>query len=193
VDEASGTANAVLPVQPVFLTVSLRISTQAAEDTMDLLMGIGIDLPAFCGFAAACLVSWVWADIVIQSLYNKRFKEMMESNPNLTHSQATQARHSWNRKLDLEFGKRIGRIERIFYIYAVMFDALTLLSAWVILKAFYGWIQKPSVAQSDAPEAEKEITTFYLYIYGNALSLLVALIVAHGGKILANVFDLIFI
>jgi hypothetical protein len=77
---------------------------------------------------------------------------------------------AWPAKLDIEFGKRIGRIERISYIYAFMLGQFSLLSAWVILKAFYGWIQKPDVAQSGAPESEKEITTFYSYVPTTFLS-----------------------
>src|SRR5688572_29969781 len=112
---------------------------------MDLVAKLGIDLPAFGGFGLACLLSWLFADVIIQNLYRKRFKEMLESNLNLTHAQDKEAMKDWNKKLDLAFGKRIGRIERVFYIYAIMFNGLTLLSAWVILKAFYGWIQKPSI------------------------------------------------
>ncbi len=153
---------------------------------MDIIASLGIDIPSFFGFLFACLLSWYFADSIIQRLYSKRFDEMMGADQNLTGKDIQRGKVDLANKLDLDFGKRIGRIERVFYIYSIMFNALTLLSAWVILKAFYGWIQKPEIARSLASESTKEITTFYLYIYGNALSLLMGLIMAHAGKVAAH-------
>lgn len=156
---------------------------------MQILEVLGVDLCALIGFFVANLISWVAADNFIQGLYDKRFNEIVKSNPDQTLRDAQAKSEAWRNKLDLEFGKRIGRIERVFYIYAVMFTQFSLLSAWVILKAFYGWIQKPSVAQSAAPEEDKEITTFYAYIYGNALSLIVALTLGHFGLLVSNALN----
>jgi len=154
---------------------------------METLQALGINLTLLIGFALANLVSWVWADDLIQDLYRRRFRELTESNPDQTLRAAQAKGELWRTKLDLDFGKRIGRIERIFYIYSVMLGQFSLLSAWVILKAFYGWIQKPGVAQSGAPEEDKEITTFYAYVYGYALSLLAALVLAHAGLLISSV------
>lgn len=147
---------------------------------------LGVDFGLLIGFLVANLVSWVVADRLIQRLYKKRFSEIVESNRDQTLQDADAKSEAWRTKLDLEFGKRIGRIERVFYIYAVMLGQFSLLSAWVILKAFYGWIQKPDVAQLAVSDEDKEITTFYAYIYGNALSLLAALILGHFGLLVAN-------
>ncbi len=128
---------------------------------MESLQSLGIDPGLFLGFAVASLLSWLWADGAIQALYTRRFGELTESNPDQTLRTAQARSELWRAKLDLDFGKRSDRIERIFYIDSVMLGQFSLFSAWVILKAFYGWIQKPGVAQSGAPGEDKEITTFY--------------------------------
>lgn len=153
---------------------------------MQILQMLGVNLSLLLGFLVANLLSWLVADYLIQKLYRIRFAEIVGSNPDQTMRDAQAKSEGWRNKLDLDFGKRIGRIERVFYIYAVMLGQFTLLSAWVIMKAFYGWIQRPSVASSTAVEEDKEITTFYAYIYGNALSLLAALMLAHIGLLIAN-------
>jgi hypothetical protein len=102
---------------------------------MDIIASFGIDLPSFFGFLFASLLSWFFADSIIQRLYSKRFDEMMGVDQNLTGNDIQRGKVDLANKLDLDFGKRIGRIERVFYIYSIMFNALTLLSAWVILKA----------------------------------------------------------
>lgn len=165
-----------------------ELSRQASFPTGDLnadSRSAGREPCALIGFFVANLISWVAADNFIQGLYDKRFNEIVKSNPDQTLRDAQAKSEAWRNKLDLEFGKQIGRIERVFYIYAVMFTQFSLLSAWVILKAFYGWIQKPSVAQSAAPEEDK-ITTFYAYIYGNALSLILALTLGHFGLLVSQ-------
>ena len=150
---------------------------------IDILEASGVGVELLGGFAAADLISWIIVDHVILALYNRRFKEILRGNLNLTGDQVNAKSISWRDKLDLDFGRRIGRIERIFYIYAVMLNQFTLLSAWVILKAFYGWIQKPAVSQSSASEEDKDITTFYAYVYGNALSILTGIICGHVGLV----------
>jgi hypothetical protein len=153
---------------------------------LDLIESVGINIGTLGGFAVAVIISWVAGDHIILMLYKRRFKEIVQGNPDQTLRDAEARSEAWRNKLDLEFGKRIGRIERIFYIYAVMLNQFTLLSAWVILKAFYGWIQKPTVAQSTATEEDKDITTFYAYVYGNALSILAGIICGHAGVVVSH-------
>jgi hypothetical protein len=150
---------------------------------------IGISLGGLGGFAVAVIISWIAGDNIILTLYKRRFKEIVLENPDRSLRDAEARSEAWRNKLDLEFGKRIGRIERIFYIYAVMLNQFALLSAWVILKAFYGWIQKPTVAQSTATEEDKDITTFYAYVYGNALSILAGIICGHAGVVVAHLLN----
>ncbi len=135
---------------------------------MESLQYLGIDPSLLLGFAVASLLSWLWADGAIQALYTRRFMELTEGNPDQTLRAAQAKSELWRAKLDLDFGKRIGRIPRIFYIDSVMLGQFSLLSAWVILKAFHGWIQKPGVAQS-APDGDKEITTFYACVLGQGI------------------------
>lgn len=156
---------------------------------VQILQTLGVNFGTLIGFLVANLVSWMAADYLIQKLYKRRFSEIVETNPDQTLRDAQAKSEAWRNKLDLEFGRRIGRIERVFYIYAVMLGQFSLLSAWVIMKAFYGWIQKPNVAQSAAPDEDKEITTYYAYIYGNALSLLAALTLGHFGVLVANAWN----
>jgi hypothetical protein len=150
---------------------------------INVLESAGIRIELLGGFAAAVIISWMAGDIVILELYRRRIREIVRGNPDLTGREADVKGDAWRDKLDLEFGRRIGRIERVFYIYAVMLNQFTLLSAWVILKAFYGWIQKPEVSQSTASEKDKDITTFYAYVYGNALSILTGIVCGHAGLI----------
>lgn len=146
---------------------------------LEILLNLGIDYTTFLGFLVANLISYFMIDRVIQKFYDHRFNELTQLNLENTLREANQESERWKRRLNLDFGKRIGRIERFFYIYSVMLNQFTLLGAWTILKAFYGWIQKPTVAQSMVPEEDKEITTFYIYIYGNALSILSGLLLGH--------------
>jgi len=139
-----------------------------------VLKNIGIDIYFIISFIVVNLISWLWAADAIQSMYHRRFKEKNKE---------------WHSKLDLNFGKQIGRLERIFYIYSVMFGQFSLLNAWVILKAFFGWTQK-TIIYSKMRKKEKEITIFYSYLYGNALSLLAGLSLAHFGLFLYRVIEL---
>lgn len=152
---------------------------------IDVLESAGIRIELLGGFTAAVIISWMAGDHLILALYRRRFREIVRGNPDLTsrEADARSDAFAWRDKLDLDFGRRIGRIERVFYIYAVMLNQFTLLSAWVILKAFYGWIQKPEVSQSTASEEDKDITTFYAYVYGNALSILTGIVCGHAGLI----------
>jgi hypothetical protein len=146
----------------------------------------GIEVSKLAGFAAGVLVSWIAGDPLILWLYSRRFRKIIEGNRSLTFDQGDIEHQRWRNRLDLEFGRIIGRIERIFYIYAVTMSQFTLLSSWVILKAFYGWIQKPTLAQTGAPEEDKDITAFYAYIYGNALSIMVGLACGHLALVVAS-------
>jgi hypothetical protein len=107
--------------------------------------------------------------------------------------------------LDIRFGWHIGNIERIIYIYAIMFDKLSLLTAWVILKAFFGWLEKPRMGSSATiegivgagvedrtDEVVASITLFYSYIYGNGISLLSGVFLAHVGLVLSRAISLSF-
>lgn len=86
---------------------------------MGILASLGINHVEVGGFIIACVLSWFFADAVIQHLYNKRFKEMTEQNRSITLAEVDRASLGWTERLDLAFGKRIGRIERVFYIYAL--------------------------------------------------------------------------
>ncbi len=73
----------------------------------------------------------------------------------------------------------------------------TLLTAVVILKAFFGWIRTPEIilASGSLQDDEKAATSrhvivlFHAYVFGNLLSLLTAMILGHGALVLAKLLD----
>lgn len=150
---------------------------------MEFLTTIGVNLPLFIAFGTVCFISWFFADDLIQFLYDRRFDDIISKKQCATCEKGDEHKGNWRKELNLQFGKQIGQIERIFYIYAFMLNAFGLLAAWFILKAFFGWIQKYSGDSLGVPIEQKELTTFYLYIYGNALSLLTAMLLGHAGLI----------
>ena len=153
------------------------------------LLQFGIHLPQFIGYVVACAISWFAADPIIHWRYKQLFHQLT-NDPNKTGKQHEADKAKLASILELKFGKRIGRIERLIYIYAVMLNQFTLLSAWVVLKAFYGWLEKPALAKAFPNDDSKHATLYYAYIYGNGLSLLTALVLAHLGFIVQNAMNL---
>jgi hypothetical protein len=157
----------------------------------------GIDFPSISAFILVNVVSFLCVGWIIQALCDQRL------HVDRTEQRAAQMSSAFRKMLDMRFGWHIGNIERIIYIYAIMFDKLSLLTAWVILKAFFGWLEKPklgSSAQMDgiaassaegiSDEAVATITAFYSYIYGNGISLLSGVFLAHVGLVLSRVISL---
>jgi hypothetical protein len=154
---------------------------------MDVLVKAGIDLPGLIAFLVVCTISWFFADNLIQYFYTRRLHSVVQRSPDQTIGKIAQEEDAWRRRLALDFGRIIGRLERIFYIYALMFDALGVLTSWVILKAFFGWIQSPSSSQPDDADGARTMLSFYLYIYGNALSILSAILLYRLALVLSNI------
>ena len=76
----------------------------------DILLAPGISIELLGGFAAAVLISWIIVDHVILALYNRRFKEILRGNLNLTGNQVNDKSNSWRERLDLDFGRRIASL-----------------------------------------------------------------------------------
>lgn len=99
----------------------------------------GIDVPSISAFVLVNLISFFCVGWIVQALCDQRL------HVDRTEQRAAQMSSAVRKMLDMRFGWHIGNIERIIYIYAIMFDKLSLLTAWVILKAFFGWLEKPRI------------------------------------------------
>jgi len=161
----------------------------------------GVDLATLTGLGLACLVSWCCVDALIQRHYRKLHRGELKDD--------------WPVPLEgVSLCRSIGRIERLLYIYSIASGVYGILSAWIILKAFFGWMQeaeqnkmtvyaeteyvdqarpKPDAAELEKARerARRRITGYYLYIYGNALSLIAALILTHAGMVVAAALRLL--
>jgi len=198
-------------------------------------MILRMHLPTILAFGIVSTIGYFALDRVIQRLQKYRFPEEVVKRS----------------EQDVRYGRIIGRLERIFYIYAIMSNFEGILSGWLVLKAFFGWLQRPpdppvtvTYVQAQNPPmlapnltaaidndplirgylrlkaifgqrqpqtqplphlpptnvappqpdvtAQDEATSdsvlfgrYYIYIYGNGLSLFFGILLAHLGNILA--------
>lgn len=108
---------------------------------------------------------------------------------------------------DLDTAARIGKWERVIYVFGVMFGggAWSLISGWLVLKAFNGWLEGmeiskptseaanlplPTVTASaavaaDASSKANRMIYYHLYLFGNALSLMAGVALGFVGLQLA--------
>lgn len=86
--------------------------------------------------------------------------------------------------LAMELAREIGRVEKLVYVLAVMLGQYSLITAVIILKAFFGWINIPR-SPSQSSELQSDLNYYYVYIYGNMLSLIVGLFLGFVGRIVA--------
>jgi hypothetical protein len=89
-----------------------------------------------------------------------------------------------------ETSRTIGSLERVIYIFAIMFGLFPLITGVLILKAFYGWTDKsgtakgtdesgtakPSEEEMEINAMHAQIAHFHTYIIGNFLSVMVAML-----------------
>ena len=145
------------------------------------------------GFAVACLLSWFPGNYFVYSSYRNVLQEIIEkdkAHPEINNKEALENEIDKQLKgIDILLAKRIGKLERIFYIYAFMFESLGLLSGWIVLKAFFSWVTNSDDGANGSAgkkSSERALRSFYLYIWGNALSLLLALAMAKLGSIISE-------
>ena len=62
----------------------------------------------------------------------------------------------------------------------------------VSLTSTCGWIENRSIAQADLPPEEVNMKIFYLYVYGNALSLLTGLFLGQAALVIARALRMLF-
>jgi hypothetical protein len=81
---------------------------------------------------------------------------------------------------------RMACMERVFYIWAVMFQQYHLIAGWIVLKAFSEWLETANIARNMRDDKDKKTqkkqSLYDIYLEGNALSLLVGLLCGSLGK-----------
>jgi len=72
--------------------------------------------------------------------------------------------------------QKIGGLERTLYIYAGMFSHYELVTAWLIMKGFFGWIERTRERGTIVPREERDLLGRYnSYLFGNICSVLIGL------------------
>lgn len=92
-----------------------------------------------------------------------------------------------------EIAGRIGRIERVLYIFATMKAQYGLITSWVILKVVYNWLRLPDSTghgQSAKLDTDTESRRLQGYAIGSLISLLVGLALGEAAVFLAKIFRL---
>jgi hypothetical protein len=82
-------------------------------------------------------------------------------------------------------GGLVGCLERSVYVFAIMFAQPGVITGVLILKAFFGWVEKISDTDPDkAPSVRAYVAVYYAYIIGNLISLIVGLALGELGFLL---------
>lgn len=68
----------------------------------------------------------------------------------------------------------VGGLERMFYIFAMMYETPEIVTGWLVMKAFFGWIREKKA---------EELEEFNVLVILNMLSLLIGL----GLGLVANI------
>jgi hypothetical protein len=164
------------------------------------LLNLWIDLPLLSGLAVACLVSWSCVDRLIQKHY-ETLTATLKNEPGLVTSEDILPSEQRTEKPTWPpLRARVGRTERLLYIYAIASGVYALLSGWIVLKAFFGWIYESKLPElveegqrheSALQLSRRKLVGFYLYIYGNALSLIAAVVLTYVGLTIAAALRLL--
>jgi len=139
----------------------------------------------FFSFLLACILSTWPGNFLIKTIYNWILGAAQSPVPNKTMK-------AWLEELspdrDLaEFRSKtawiIGSLERVIFLYALMFGQPSLITGVLILKAFFSWTEHraapdPAVTTGTSnPRMLETIAHYHTYVIGNFLSLLTALAV----------------
>jgi hypothetical protein len=166
-----------------------------------------IDWAWLIAFAIASALSFFPIHWIVLKLHDRRMNREIEGNENLTGIQRKEKKEALLSHFDLEFAGTIGKLERIVYIFSVMYGAaFAVLSGWLVMKAFTTWLEKqdpnedlppaPATAGTppSAPPADKAtmMRIYHLYLYGNVLSLLSGLGLGALGVAVAKILPKAF-
>jgi hypothetical protein len=118
-------------------------------------------LPAICGLAIAIPLSFLLNPAIIAYVRWRHESERI---------QKALGKPAWI----------MACLERILYIWAVMFKEYHLIAGWLVLKAFSEWM---AVNEARAIKGvEKKQRIYDIYLEGNALSIIVGLLCGSVGK-----------
>jgi hypothetical protein len=125
----------------------------------------GLDLAWLLAFFAASAMSWL-VNPIVHWLHQRNLQK--ESKEVQDH-------------FDMAFAPTIGKLERVLYIYAIMYapggSAFAIISGWLVMKAFSVWLER----------TDARMRPYHLYLYGNALSLLAGLALGSIGLMLYRI------
>jgi hypothetical protein len=87
---------------------------------------------------------------------------------------------AWSTKVEVGVPTRlaptVGGLERVLYVYAVMSGKYEVITGWLVMKAFFGWIGPERRRAKKGTSASDEISNTYNgFILGTLLSLLLGL------------------
>jgi hypothetical protein len=145
----------------------------------------GVDLPAILGFLVGTFLAYFPGHRFVGALFERRrsiVKTRMEADLEKTlkrdtadyKSKVEEEVETFERELDLENAVVIGKWERALYVYSVMFNQFSLLSGWLVMKAFFGWLGTKE-QEREQERARWRMRKYHLYLYGNVWSLIVGL------------------
>lgn len=197
-----------------FLIISLCLLTLYRESKLYgyNLEFVGIELHSILGFMAAAAISFRFIDKKIQDLHDSILRREGIAR-DTTGLNKQNSEEDWNRNghffnelfekqglLSLRKGAKIGQLERLFYIYAMMNpNGFDLIAAIVILKAFFGWIDvrnlkvfKNGLDLNSTQINMLNVELYYAYIFGNLLSLGSGILLGHLAIVVARSIDLLF-
>jgi|HubBroStandDraft_1064217.scaffolds.fasta_scaffold00011_75 hypothetical protein len=147
-----------------------------------------VNLTKLLAFIAVFAINYFWGNSVVRF-----FHDMVEDHYLTRYVNQPFVAEVKNRidiSLHLEFGRTIGILERIFYIYAIMSANITIISGIIVFKAFSGWMTPVTSRNSSATnkhsregEVERlsELGLIYLYVVGSLLSLALGILLGKGG------------
>lgn len=159
----------------------------AGDESMNLQDAIlkSVDLPAAIGFSVGAFLAWIPVSAYMRYSYVKHLKEMLESKRQRLqdhHSGTTLAEFGQNlvrfeaqilETFDLDFAQEIGTLERTFYVFSVISGQYALLAGWLVMKAFFAWIQIPANTKINLPNpSEWQMLMYHSYLWGSGRSLM---------------------
>jgi hypothetical protein len=143
----------------------------------------GIDVPFLVGFLVA-IVLGIWpGNWLVAQIHKWQLKTLLKPDGSKTFDEFNKEYDDLLKLFDWRFAQLIGRTERILYVIAVMTAQYSILSGWLVMKAFFGWLSRPRRPQSES------LPYYHMYLFGNALSILCGLLCGSIGNVVVTAFN----
>jgi hypothetical protein len=152
---------------------------QCLQEICRTLNQYGFDLPAILGFLVGTILAYSPGHWFVGKLFERRkniVETRLKADLERRHEEHTveEELENFQHELDLENAVVIGKWERALYVYSVMFGQFSLLSGWLVMKAFFGWLGTKE-QEREQEQARWRMRKYHLYLYGNLWSLLTGL------------------